>query len=80
MKAMSKPTLCPTTTASPRNSTIDGRTASIAGARTTIDSVMPVSTVISGGMARPGLTSVCRVPRHSPARILTMPISVMRSL
>src|SRR3954462_12292931 len=40
-------------------------------------SVMPVSTVISGGIAIPGLTSVCRVPRHSPRRSLTAPISVM---
>ena len=41
---------------------------------------MPVSIVIIGGIARPGLTSVCRVPRHSPARTLTMPISVIRSV
>src|SRR4051794_27062244 len=40
-------------------------------------SVMPVSTVISGGIATPGLTNVCSVPRHSPARSLTAPTSVM---
>src|SRR3954454_2216386 len=80
MNDMSKPTLWPTTTASPRNSTIAGRTESIAGARPTIDSVIPVRTVIIGGIARPGLTSVCRVPRNSPARTFTIPISVMRSV
>ena len=46
----------------------------------TIDSVMPVSTVMTGGMVRPGLTSVWNVPRHSPPRTWTAPISVMRSV
>ena len=42
-------------------------------------SVSPVSTVICGGIARPGLTSVWNVPRHSPPRTLTAPISVIMS-
>ncbi len=80
MNAMSKPTLCPTTTASPRKSIIAGSTASMAGAFMTIDSLMPVRMVIIGGMPLPGLTRVCKVPRNSPARTLTMPISVIRSV
>ena len=80
MNAMSKPTLCPTTTASPRKSIIVGSTASMAGAFMTIDSLMPVRIVIMGGMPLPGLTRVCKVPRNSPARTLTMPISVIRSV
>ncbi len=47
------------------------------GAGATMVSVMPVRTVISGGMAAPGLTSVWNVPRHSPPRTFTAPISVM---
>jgi hypothetical protein len=38
---------------------------------------MPVRTVMVGGIATPGLTSVEKVPRHSPPRSLTAPISVM---
>ena len=41
-------------------------------------SVMPVSTVISGGIAMPGFTNVWNVPRHSPPRTFTAPISVIR--
>ena len=40
------------------NSSNDGSTLSILGARDTIASVMPVSTVICGGIAQPGSTSV----------------------
>ena len=47
------------------------------GAGRTIASVMPVSTTIAGGMGRPGLTRVWNVPRHSPPRTFTAPISVM---
>ena len=43
-------------------------------------SVSPVSTLIRGGIARPGLTSVWNVARHSPPRTLTTPISVIMSL
>ena len=47
------------------------------GAGITIACVMPVSTVISGGIAMPGFTRVWNVPRHSPPRTLTAPTSVM---
>ena len=43
-------------------------------------SVMPVRTVIVGGMARPGFTSVWNVPRHSPPRTFTAPTSVIVSV
>ena len=61
------------------NSSSDGSTASIRGAGATRASVSPVSTVICGGIARPGLTSVWNVPRHSPPRTLTAPTSVIVS-
>ncbi len=41
---------------------------------------MPVSTVISGGMPRPGSTSVANSPSTSPPRTLTAPISVIASV
>ncbi len=47
------------------------------GAGITIACVMPVRTVISGGMGMPGFTSVWNVPRHSPPRILIAPTSVI---
>ena len=47
------------------------------GAGSTIASVMPVSTVIIGGIGTPGFTSVSNVPRHSPPRYFTAPISVI---
>ena len=47
------------------------------GARVTIDWVMPVSTVISGGIVQPGSTNVWNVPRGSPPQTLTAPTSVM---
>ncbi len=71
--------LCPTTTVPPRNSASAGSTACTRGAGATIAAVMPVSTVMAGGMAEPGLTNVWKVPRHSPPRTLTAPISVMAS-
>ena len=47
------------------------------GAGMTIEWVMPVRIVISGGIAQPGFTSVWNVPKHSPPRSLTAPISVI---
>ena len=47
------------------------------GAGSTIASVMPVSTVMNGGIGTPGFTSVSNVPRHSPPRHLTAPTSVI---
>ena len=40
-------------------------------------SVMPVSTVMNGGIGAPGLTSVANSPSCSPPRTLTAPISVI---
>ena len=77
--ARSKPTLWPTITASPRNSNKVGRTCSTLGARSTIALVMPVKTVISGGMERPGSTNVWKVPKTSPPLYLIAPISVISS-
>ena len=77
--ATSKPMLWPTMTVPRVNSRSDGRTASIRGAGPTSASVRPVSTVICGGMARPGLTRVWNVPRHSPPRTFTAPTSVIAS-
>ena len=37
-------------TASPMNSSKEGRTEAMRGARVTIDCVMPVSTVMNGGI------------------------------
>ncbi len=47
------------------------------GAAISMDSVMPVSTVMNAGMRSPGLTSVPNSPSTSPPRTLTAPISVM---
>ena len=71
--------LCPTITVPRTNSRSDGSTASMRGAGATTASVNPVSSVIRGGIARPGLTSVWNVPRHSPPRTLTAPTSVIMS-
>ena len=78
-KATSKPMLWPTSTVPRRNSSSDGSTASMRGAGATRVSVRPVSIVICGGIARPGLTSVWNVPRHSPPRTLIAPTSVITS-
>ena len=64
---MSKRMLCPTITASPMNSSSGGSTSSMRGAGSTIASVMPVSTVMNGGIATPGLTSVSKRPRQLTA-------------
>src|SRR3954447_4791278 len=74
---MSKRKLWPTSTLPPMNSSSAGSTVSTRGAGSTIDSEIPVSTVIAGGIAHPGFTSVWNVPRHSPARSFTAPISVI---
>ena len=76
-KPRSKRTLWPTTTASPRNSRREGRTASIWGASTTMDSVIPVSTVMDGGIPQPGSTRVWKVPSQRPPRRRTAPTSVI---
>ncbi len=49
----------------------------MSGASTTMAWVMPVNIVIEGGMGRPGSTKVWNVPRRSPDRYFTAPISVM---
>ena len=69
--------LCPTITASPMNSRNDGSAWSIVGALITIASVIPVSTVMNGGMATPGSTRVWNLPASSPPTYLTAPISVI---
>ncbi|RAO52628.1 hypothetical protein PSN01_04051 [Micromonospora saelicesensis] len=54
-----------------------GSTCSIGGAGTSMAWVMPVSTVMNGGIGWPGLTRVASTPNCSPPRTLTAPISVM---
>ncbi len=49
------------------------------GAGSTIAWVIPVSTVIIGGMGTPGLTSVSMLARSAPPRSLSAPISVIAS-
>ncbi len=39
--------------------------------------VIPVSTVMNGGIGTPGLTSVASTPSSSPPRTFTAPISVI---
>ena len=63
---------------SPRaNSRKAGRTVAIGGDGATIESVMPVSTAMNGGIGVPGLTSVWNSPSTSPPRTLTAPTSVI---
>jgi hypothetical protein len=82
--ALRKPTsngaLWATSTVSSAKSRNAGSTAPIGGAEATMRSVMPVSTVISGGMPRSGSTSVANSPSTSPPRTLTAPISVIASV
>ena len=66
-----------TMTASPTKPTNGSSTASTRGAGTTIACVIPVITVMEGGMATPGLTSVWNVPSSSPPRTFTAPTSVI---
>ena len=49
------------------------------GALITSRSVMPVIMVISGGMGRPGLTSVVNSSTISPSRNFTAPTSMIAS-
>lgn len=63
-------------TASPMKSTRVPSTVSMRGARTTI-ALGDAEHGDGCGMARPGFTSVCSVPRHSPPSSFTAPISVM---
>ena len=77
---MSKGALCATRKvelSDPRNSKKEGRTSSIFGASQTIASVIPVRTVMNGGISLPGLTSVWNSPMTMPPRIFTAPISVI---
>ena len=76
---MSNPALCATSTAPRTNSRNAGSTASNRGAAYTIASVMPVSATTSGGIPRPGSTSVANSPSTSPPRTFTAPNSVMVS-
>ena len=50
------------------------------GAGNTIASVMPVSTVIIGGIGTPGFTNVSKRPSSSPPRMRSAPISVIASV
>ena len=79
MKLMSNPALCATSTAPLMNSRNAGNTASSRGAAYTIASVIPVSATTSGGMPRPGSTSVANSPTTSPPRTFTAPNSVIVS-
>ena len=74
---MSNGALWATRTAPRANSRNAGSTASIGGAVATIESVMPVRTLMNAGIGAPGRTSVCSSPRTSPPRTLTAPISVI---
>jgi hypothetical protein len=47
------------------------------GAGSTMASVIPVRTVMNGGIGSRGLTRVANSPISSPPRTLTAPISVM---
>ncbi len=76
-KETSKRMLWPTMTAAPMKSTNVPSTLSMRGAGNTMACVMPVSIVISGGISAPGFTSVWKVPRTSPPRTRTAPISVI---
>ena len=55
-------------------------TSAMRGAGSTIASVMPVSTVIIGGIGTPGFTNVSNVPSSSPPRSRSAPISVIASV
>jgi len=66
-----------TQTVSRANSRNVGSTSASGGAGASIASVMPVSTVMNGGIGRPGLTSVPNSASSAPPRIFTAPISVI---
>ena len=78
---MSNGALWATSTAPAANSRNDGSTEVDRWARrTTIWSVMPVSTLTNGLIGTPGSTRVANSPSTSPPRTLTAPISVMASV
>ena len=74
---MSKGALCATSTAPARNSRKRGQHLLDRRRGRTIAWVIPVSTVMNGGIGPPGLTRVANSPSSSPPRTLTAPISVM---
>ena len=76
-KPTSKGALCAVSTQPRANARNIGRTALIGGAWPTIASVMPVSAVMSAGIALPGLTSVQKCDRICPPLTRTAPISVI---
>ncbi len=63
----------------PANSRNEKSASPIGGAAITMASVIPVRTVMKGGIGPPGLTKVWNSPMISPPRIFTAPISVMES-
>ena len=77
MNPMSKRALWATSTEVPMKLSNGCRVSSMGGAVATMVLVMPVSTVMKGGMAQPGLTSVVKRSISMPPRYLTAPISVM---
>ena len=74
---MSNGALCAASTAPWAKSRKLASASAAAGAGATIASLIPVSATMSGGMARPGLTSVLNSARIWPPVIRTAPISVM---
>src|SRR3954471_7152306 len=76
-KPMSNGALWATRTAPRANSRNAGSTAPIRGAVATIVDVIPVSTLMYGGISRPGSTRVWNSPSTTPPRTLTAPISVI---
>ena len=59
------------------NASKPGRTAATGGARASIRSLIPVSSVIGAGTGVPGLTSDVNSATTSPLRTRTAPISVI---
>ena len=76
-KPRSNGALWATSTAPRANSRKAGSTAAIRGAAVTIIVVMPVSTLMYGGISHPGSTSVWNSPSTWPPRTFTAPISVI---
>ncbi len=75
--AMSKPALCATSTEPEANSRNAGRTAATRGASATMWLLIPVRTVMNGGIGVLGRTRVWNSPSTWPARTFTAPISVI---
>ncbi len=76
-KPVSNGALWATNTVPVRNSSSPGNASSIGGAGMTMASVIPVSTVMNGGIGPPGLIRVANSPNSSPPRTFTAPISVI---